>query len=223
MHPLERSTFWVVIFSLILIFLPAYKSLIPIWASSSFTNWADNQPKNTPAWDCGSIYAGNPNLNWETMSCFREQGFICKIPTGTELGEGGQSSYAGKNFKIILFKKSGKKNIVNWTMTIWNWQKSVENSLSGCKSGWLAFKDPSSGDVQCYLFVNEQELDWTQAENFCTNFAGFHINCVFKLKSNIVRLCFDKLRFGLFNLFPSLEHLEIQFIFYWNLEWHLNE
>lgn len=69
-------------------------------STSKFTNWADNQPKNTPAWDCGSIYAGNPNLNWETMSCFREQGFICKIPAGTELGETGQSSYAGKNFKM---------------------------------------------------------------------------------------------------------------------------
>ena len=121
------------------------------------------------------------------------------------------------------FYLSAMKNIVNWTFSIWNWQKCVENSLSGCKSGWLAFKDPSSGDVQCYLFVNEQELDWTQAENFCTNFAGFPINCVFKLKSNKLRLCFDKLRFGLFKPFPSLEHLEIQFIFYWNLEWHLNE
>ena len=36
------------------------------------------------------------------MSCFREQGFLCKIPAGTELGEGGQSSYAGKNLKIYF-------------------------------------------------------------------------------------------------------------------------
>ena len=79
----------------------------------------------------------------------------------------------------------------------------------------MAFKDPTSGDVQCYLFNNEQELDWTQAENFCTNFAGFRIKMFFtKIKYSAAM--FDKLRFGLFkfNLFLLLEYLEIQLIFY---------
>ena len=51
----------------------------------SYTNWADMQPLNNPGWDCGSFYMGNTDLKWETFSCFRDQGFICKIPSGPVL------------------------------------------------------------------------------------------------------------------------------------------
>ena len=62
----------------------------------------NGQPR--PGWDCGSIYAGNPNLNWESMSCFREQGFICKIPSGRELDDQIHGHYQGYKPGWIPFK-----------------------------------------------------------------------------------------------------------------------
>ena len=100
---------------------------------SAFLNWADNQPNDRPGWDCGSIYAGNPDLKWETMGCFREQGFICKLPSGTELNDASHAHYPG------------------------------------CKPGWLAFKDPPSGKVHCYLFVHQLALSWDDAEKNCND------------------------------------------------------
>ena len=79
-------------------------------SDSAYLNWADNQPNNRPGWDCGSIYAGNPDLKWETMSCFREQGFICKIPSGTDLNDASHASYPGCKPGWLAFKDppSGK-------------------------------------------------------------------------------------------------------------------
>ena len=73
----------------------------------------NGQPR--PGWDCGSIYAGNPNLNWESMSCFREQGFICKIPSGRELDDQIHGHYQGCKPGWIPFKvKFLKKGILNY-------------------------------------------------------------------------------------------------------------
>ena len=64
--------------------------------STGFENFGENQPVNTVGtWDCGSIYTGNPDLKWETMSCFRDQGFICQIRSGRELDENTGSNYHG--------------------------------------------------------------------------------------------------------------------------------
>ena len=102
----------------------------------SFTYWADLQPENRPGWDCGSIYIGNPNLNWETHSCFQEQGFICKIKSGLELKNPAHTQY------------------------------------KGCKPGWVAFKDPSTNDIHCYLLDQVGEFSWDDAEAQCKTFGN---------------------------------------------------
>ena len=32
----------------------------------------------------------------------------------------------------------------------------------GCKPGWVAFKDPSTSQIHCYLFDHTEELPWVQ-------------------------------------------------------------
>ena len=40
----------------------------------------------------------------------------------------------------------------------------------GCKPGWVAFKDPATSQIHCYLFDHDEELPWTQAEEKCQSF-----------------------------------------------------
>ncbi|XP_067232917.1 C-type mannose receptor 2-like [Chanodichthys erythropterus] len=48
-----------------------------------FSNWSPNFPQNTAnQWDCGQIYTGNYAGKWESTNCFKNLGYICKMPGG---------------------------------------------------------------------------------------------------------------------------------------------
>uniref|UniRef100_W5M942 C-type lectin domain-containing protein n=1 Tax=Lepisosteus oculatus TaxID=7918 RepID=W5M942_LEPOC len=49
----------------------------------TFQNWAPSHPHNTAnMWDCGQIYTGDVEGKWETTSCFRNLGYVCKMAGG---------------------------------------------------------------------------------------------------------------------------------------------
>ena len=47
--------------------------------------------------------------------------------------------------------------------------ESSGSNYHGCKSGWKAFKDPKTGNVECFKFSTE-DADWETAEKTCQNF-----------------------------------------------------
>ncbi|XP_063066766.1 macrophage mannose receptor 1, partial [Engraulis encrasicolus] len=48
-----------------------------------FSNWRANYPQNTAnSWDCGQIYTGNFNGQWETTDCNKRLAYVCKMAGG---------------------------------------------------------------------------------------------------------------------------------------------
>ncbi|XP_069122332.1 macrophage mannose receptor 1-like [Argopecten irradians] len=120
-----------------------------IWANSDdpvqYTDWAPTEPQNFGSGEnCVCLNMGH-EFRWADVSCDTKTHFICRAEMDLRI------------FFLVILVFSGIEGLA------FNRTKRA----SYCRNGWTRYND------SCYLFVNSEGDNWTDAYYHCTILHGY--------------------------------------------------